>query len=406
LLEDRRQRIVVASTRDELTPRIGAAHKEHCMRWSAMVCAGALVAAGCAPAGGQVFHSSAGDFVVQTAAKGLDHPWALGFLPDRRLLVTERPGRVRIIAKDGTLSPALAGVPKVFAAAQGGLLDLVLDRGFTQNQTIYFCYAEPADSGARTALARARLLDEGTPRLEAVEVIFRQAGPLSSGNHFGCRIVQTADDNLFLTLGEHFTTRDQAQNLGNHLGKIIRIRPDGSVPADNPFVGRAAAKPEIWSYGHRNPQGLALHPVTGKLWEHEHGPRGGDEVNIIEKGKNYGWPVIGYGIDYSGARIHESTHKAGMEQPLKYWVPSIAPSGMTFYSGDLFASWRGGLFLGALAGQVLVRLELDGEKVVNEERLLQQLRERIRDVREGPDGALWLATDSSSGRILRLVPAK
>jgi glucose/arabinose dehydrogenase len=376
------------------------------MRWSTMVCAGALVAAGCAPAGGQVFHSSAGDFVVQTAAKGLDHPWALAFLPDRRLLVTERPGRVRIIARDGTLSTALTGVPKVFAAGQGGLLDLALDRGFAQNHTIYFCYAEPVDGGARTTFARARLLDEGTPRLEAVEVIFRQAGPLSSGNHFGCRIVQTADDNLFLTLGEHFTTRDQAQNLGNHLGKIIRIRPDGSVPADNPFVGKPAAKPEIWSYGHRNPQGLALHPVTGKLWEHEHGPRGGDEVNIIEKGKNYGWPVIGYGIDYSGARIHESAHKAGMEQPLKYWVPSIAPSGMTFYSGDLFASWRGGLFLGALAGQMLVRLELDGEKVVNEERLLQQLRERIRDVREGPDGALWLATDSSSGRILRLAPAK
>ena len=376
------------------------------MRWSALVCAGTLVAAGCAPASGQVFHSSAGDFVVQTAAKGLDHPWALAFLPDRRLLVTERPGRVRIIAKDGTLSPALVGVPKVFAAAQGGLLDIVLDRGFTQNQTIYFCYAEPVEGGARTALARARLLDESSPRIEAVEVIFRQAGPLSTGNHFGCRIVQTPDDNLFVTLGEHFTTRDQAQNLGNHLGKIIRIRPDGSVPADNPFVGRAAAKPEIWSYGHRNPQGLALHPVTGKLWEHEHGPRGGDEVNIIEKGKNYGWPVIGYGIDYGGARIHESTHKAGMEQPLKYWVPSIAPSGMTFYSGDLFARWRGGLFLGALAGQMLVRLELDGEKVVNEERLLQQLRERIRDVREGPDGALWLATDSSSGRILRLVPAK
>ena len=376
------------------------------MRWSALVCAGTLVAAGCAPASGQVFHSSAGDFVVQTAAKGLDHPWALAFLPDRRLLVTERPGRVRIIAKDGTLPPALVGVPKVFAAAQGGLLDIVLDRGFTQNQTIYFCYAEPVEGGARTALARARLLDESSPRIEAVELIFRQAGPLSTGNHFGCRILQTPDDNLFVTLGEHFTTRDQAQNLGNHLGKIIRVRPDGSVPADNPFVGRAAAKPEIWSYGHRNPQGLALHPVTGKLWEHEHGPRGGDEVNIIEKGKNYGWPVIGYGIDYSGARIHESTHKAGMEQPLKYWVPSIAPSGMTFYSGDLFARWRGGLFLGALAGQMLVRLELDGEKVVNEERLLQQLRERIRDVREGPDGALWLATDSSSGRILCLVPAK
>jgi glucose/arabinose dehydrogenase len=376
------------------------------MRWSVLLLAGALVAGGGASAPAQVFHSSAGDLVVQTAAKGLDHPWALAFLPDGRMLVTERPGRMRIVGTDGTLSPALAVVPAVFASGQGGLLDVVLDRSFAQNHTIYFCYAEPVEGRARTALARARLIDEGTARIDAVEVIFRQAGPLSSGNHFGCRIVQTADDNLFLTTGDHFTTRDQAQNLGNDLGKIIRIRSDGSVPPDNPFVGNAAAKPEIWSYGHRNPQGLALHPVTGKLWEHEHGPRGGDEVNIIEKGKNYGWPVIGYGIDYSGAKIHESTQKAGMEQPLKYWVPSIAPSGMTFYTGNLFATWRGSLFVGALAGQLLVRLELDGDKVVREERLLQQLRERIRDVREGPDGALWLATDSSSGRILRLALAK
>jgi len=322
------------------------------------------------------------------------------------MLVTERPGRMRIVAKDGALSPALAGVPKVFSSGQGGLHDVALDRGFAQNHTIYFCYAEPVEGRARTALARARLIAEGTARIEAVEVIFRQAGPLSGGNHFGCRIVQTSDDNLFLTTGDHFTTRDQAQILGNDLGKIIRIRPDGSVPPDNPFVGKAAARPEIWSYGHRNPQGLTLHPVTGKLWEHEHGPRGGDEVNLIEKGKNYGWPVIGYGIDYSGAKIHESTQKAGMEQPLKYWVPSIAPSGMTFYTRNLFVTWRGSLFIGALAGQLLVRLELDGDKVVREERLLQQLRERIRDVREGPDGALWLATDSSSGRILRLTPAK
>jgi aldose sugar dehydrogenase len=375
------------------------------MRWSVLVLAGALVTGG-ASAPAQVFHSSAGNLVVQTAASGLDHPWALAFLPDRRMLVTERPGRMRIVGKDGTLSPALAGVPKVFASGQGGLLDVVLDRSFAQNHTIYFCYAEPVEGRARTALARARLIAEGTARIEAVEVIFRQAGPLSGGNHFGCRIVQTPDDNLFLTTGDHFTTRDQAQILGNDLGKIIRIRPDGSVPPDNPFVGRAAAEPAIWSYGHRNAQGLALHPVTGKLWEHEHGPRGGDEVNIIEKGKNYGWPVIGYGIDYSGAKIHDSTHKAGMEQPIKYWVPSIAPSGMTFYAGNLFASWRGSLFIGALAGQVLVRLELDGDKPVKEERLLQELRERIRDVREGPDGALWLATDSSSGRILRLAPAK
>jgi glucose/arabinose dehydrogenase len=404
LLEQRDERIVVRCRATDRRP--ADRRRENRMKWSMIVGAGALIAGGCAPAGAQVFHSSAGDLAVQTMARGLDHPWALAFLPDGRMLVTERPGRMRLIAKDGTLSPPLGGVPKVFASGQGGLLDVVLDRGFAQNHTVYFCYAEPVDGRGRTVLARARLLDEGTPRLDAVQVIFRQAGPLSSGNHFGCRIVQTADDNLFLTTGDHFTSRDQAQTLGDDLGKIIRIRPDGSAPPDNPFVGRAGAKPEIWSYGHRNAQGLVLDPATGKLWEHEHGPRGGDEVNIIERGKNYGWPVIGYGIDYSGAKIHESTHKPGMEQPLKYWVPSIAPSGMTFYTGDLFAAWRGSLFLGALVSQVLVRLEIDGDKVVKEERLLQQLRERIRDVRQGPDGALWLATDNSSGRILRLAPAK
>jgi len=376
------------------------------MRWSAAVCAVGFVTGACAPAGAQVFHSSAGDVVVETVAKGLDHPWALAFLPAGRTLVTERPGRMRIVAKDGALSPALGGVPKVFASGQGGLHDVVLDRGFAQNHTIYFCYAEPVDGRARTALARARLADEGTHRLDAVEVIFRQAGPLSSGNHFGCRIVQAPDGNLFLTTGDHFTTRDQAQNLANDLGKIVRIRPDGGVPPDNPFVGNSGAKPEIWSYGHRNPQGLAINPASGKVWEHEHGPRGGDEINIPEAGKNYGWPVIGYGIDYSGARIHESTHKPGMEQPIYYWVPSIAPSGMAFYTGDLFATWRGNLFVGALAAQLLMRLELDGEKVVKEERLLHDLGERIRDVRVGPDGALWLLTDNSSGRILRVTPAR
>ncbi len=376
------------------------------MRRSAMACTAGLVAFACAPSQAQTFHSSAGDLAVETVAKGLDHPWALAFLPDGRMLVAERPGRMRVVARDGGLSPALARVPKVFAAGQGGLLDVALDRSFAQNDTIYFCYAEPVGAGARTALARARLLDESAPRLDAVEVIFRQDGPLSSGNHFGCRIVQTSDDALFLTTGEHFTTRDQAQNLGNHLGKIIRIRPDGSVPPDNPFVGRADAKPEIWSYGHRNAQGLTLDPASGKLWEHEHGPRGGDEVNLIEKGRNYGWPVIGFGIDYNGAKIHASTRKEGMEQPLWYWVPSIAPSGMAFYTGDLFPAWRGNLFVGALAGQLLARLELDGDKVVKEERLLGELRERIRDVRQGPDGALWLLTDNSAGRVLRLVPAR
>lgn len=381
------------------------------MRLSAMACAAGLVAAkllviGCTPADAQVFQSSGGSLAVETIASGLDHPWGFAFLPDGRVLVTERPGRMRIVGKDGKISPALAGVPKVFASSQGGLLDVALDRGYGDNHTIYFCYADPVDGGARTSMARAQLVDEGTPRLADVKVIFRQDGPLSSGRHFGCRIVQTSDGNLFLSMGDHGSFPNEAQNLGNHIGKLIRIRPDGTVPPDNPFVGRAGAKPEIWSYGHRNSQGMTLHPATGKLWEEEHGPRGGDEVNIIEKGKNYGWPLIGHGIDYSGAKIHEGTQKQGIEQPVRYWVPSISPSGMTFYTGTLFPAWRGNLFAGALSGQALVRLELDGDKVVKEERLLQQLRERIRDVRQGPDGALWLATDSSQGRILRVAPAK
>jgi aldose sugar dehydrogenase len=370
-----------------------------------LACAVAVVATA-ASAAPQTYSSSAGNLVVETIATGLANPWALAFFPDGRLVVTERPGRMRIVGKDGKLSPPLAGVPQVFARGQGGLHDVALDRDYAQNSTIYFCFAEPVDGGARTALARAKLIDGATPRLDDVKLIFHQDGPLSRGNHFGCRIVQTPDGNLFLTMGDHFIYRNEAQNLANHLGKIVRIRPDGSVPPDNPFVSRAGAKPEIWSYGHRNSQGAAINPQTGKLWEHEHGPRGGDEINIPEAGKNYGWPVIGYGIDYDGTKIHESTQKAGMEQPIKYWVPSIAPSGMAFYSGDLFPAWRGSLFVGALAGQILVRLELKGDTVASEERLLRTLNERIRDVRMGPDGALWLATDNSAGRILRLAPAQ
>jgi glucose/arabinose dehydrogenase len=312
---------------------------------------------------------------------------------------------MRIVGKDGKLSPPLADVPQVAARGQGGLHDVVLDHDYAQNNTIYFCFAEPVDGGARTALARAKLIDGATPQLDDVKVIFHQDGPLSRGNHFGCRIVQTPDGNLFLTMGDHFTYRNEAQNLANHLGKIVRIRPDGSVPPDNPFVNRTGAKPEIWSYGHRNSQGAAINPQTGKLWEHEHGPRGGDEINIPEAGKNYGWPVIGYGIDYDGARIHESTAKDGMEQPIKYWVPSISPSGMTFYTAALFPKWTGSLFTGALAGRMLVRLSLNGNTVTGEERLLPNLNERIRDVRQGPDGALWLLTDNSAGRILRVSPA-
>jgi aldose sugar dehydrogenase len=349
----------------------------------------------------QTFPSSAGPVAVTTVARGLVDPWSLAFLPDGRMLVTEKPGRMRIVTRDGTLSPPLAGVPAVHAGGQGGLLDLRLDRDHASNRVLYFCYSR--DGGGTAAVARARLVDGATPRLDDVKVIFTQQGP-GGANNYGCRIVQAPDGNLFVTLGDHFGSRDQAQNLANHIGKIVRIRTDGSAPPDNPFVGRRDARPEIWAYGVRNPQGLAFDPATGKLWENEHGPRGGDEVNIIEKGRNYGWPVIGYGIDYNGAKIHESTHKDGMEQPLWHWVPSIAPSGMAFYTGDLFASWKGNLFVGALAARLLVRLERDGDKITKEERLLTDLRERIRDVRQGPDGALWLLTDNPTGRILRLAP--
>jgi glucose/arabinose dehydrogenase len=352
------------------------------------------------------FASSAGRLEVQTFAGGLVHPWALAFLPDGRMLVTERPGRMRVVGAKGELSPPLRGVPEVWATGQGGLLDVVTDQAFAQNSTVYFCFAERAGNGGRTAVARGKFVDGETPGLDDVNIIFRQDGPLSTGNHYGCRIAQDPEGNLFVTLGEHFVYRDDAQNLSNHLGKLIRIAPDGAVPKDNPFVGKGNAKPEIWSYGHRNEQGLAFNPTSGELWEIEHGPRGGDEVNIIGAGKNYGWPVIGFGIDYNGARIHEATAKDGMEQPIKYWVPSIAPSGMTFYSAKLFPNWSGSLFTGALAGRMLVRLSLDGDKVTGEERLLQNLNERIRDVRQGPDGALWLLTDNAVGRILRVTPAK
>jgi aldose sugar dehydrogenase len=350
------------------------------------------------------FASSAGQLEVQTVASGLVHPWSLAFLPDGKMLVTERPGRMRIVTVEGQLSPPLKGVPEAWASGQGGLLDVITDKAFAQNKTIHFCFSERTSGGGRTAVARAKLND-GDGRLDEVKIIFRQDGPLSSGNHYGCRIVQADDGNLFVTLGEHFSYRNEAQNLGNHLGKLIRITPDGAAPPDNPFVGRDGAKPEIWSLGHRNEQGLAINPASGELWEIEHGPRGGDEVNIIAKGKNYGWPVIGYGIDYSGAKIHETTAKDGMEQPIKYWVPSIAPSGMAFYTGKLFPKWNGSLFTGALAGKMLVRLSLNGNAVTGEERLLQNLYERIRDVRQGPDGALWLLTDNPAGRILRVSPA-
>ena len=380
------------------------------MRWLAAAAIAALTldptAAQSQTSGIQVFRSANGNLAVETIATGLANPWSLAFLPDGRMLVTERPGRLRIVTRDGKLSQPVAGLPPLFVRGQGGLLDVIVDRAFAQNRTIFFCFADPHDGGGRTALARAQLVDGDMPRLENLTVIFRQDGPPSSGNHYGCRIVQMPDNTLFFTMGDHFTARDQAQNLANHIGKIVRIRPDGSVPPDNPFVNRPGAKPEIWSYGHRNAQGAAINPVSGKFWMHEHGPRGGDELNIPQAGRNYGWPVIGYGIDYSGTKIHESTHKDGMEQPVVQWTPVIAPSGMAFYTGDLFPQWKNNLFIGGLASRVLVRLELDGDKVVKEERLLGELGERFRDVRNGPDGALWLITDNPAGRVLRVTPAR
>ena len=339
---------------------------------------------------------------VTTVAKGLEHPWALAFLPDGRMLVTERPGRLRYVTREGALSDPIAGVPKVYAEGQGGLLDVVLDPAFTENATIYLSYAEPAADGTNgTAVARARL-DGGT--LADLKVIFRQQPKFRSNHHFGSRLVFARDGNLFVTTGERNSQRDLAQDLGTHIGKVLRIRKDGAAPADNPFVGRDGALPEIWSYGHRNIQGAALHPETGELWTHEHGPRGGDEINVARAGRNYGWPVITYGREYSGPAIGEGTAKAGMEQPLHYWVPSIAPSGMAFHDGRGHPAWKGQLFVGALAAAQLVRLELtpDG-KIGAEERIA--IGKRVRDVREGPDGALYLLTDEDAGEILRVAPA-
>ncbi len=357
----------------------------------------------------QNFPSSAGNLAVETIAGGLVHPWSLAFLPDGRMLVTERPGRMRIVTRAGQLSPPLAGVPEVYAQSQAGLMDVILGRDFETNRTIYFCYAEPADGGGgRIAVAHAQLEENGrTPRLVAVTTIFRQRGPASRGLNIGCRIVQAGDGNLFVTLGDHFSAAELAQTLDNHIGKIVRIRPDGTAPTDNPFVNKPGALPEIWAYGLRNPEGLAFNPADGKLWEQEHGPQGGDEINIIDKGKNYGWPVVSYGVNYGGTPVGAGKSQApGLQDPVWHWTPSIAPSGMAFYTGDLFPGWKGSLFNGALKFELLSRLALKGDTAVREERLLQGLRERIRDVRQGPDGALYLLTDNSAGRILRLAPAK
>jgi glucose/arabinose dehydrogenase len=348
-------------------------------------------------------------FDVVTVATGLQNPWGLAFMPDGRMLVTERPGRLHIVDVDGTLWPAIAGLPAVDARGQGGLLDVAIDPAFTSNRLIYWSYAEPRPGGVNnTAVARGRLVDQRVAsHVESVEVIYHQMPSLSSRAHFGSRLIFGRDGTLFVTQGERSITegRMQAQRLDGLLGKIVRINADGSIPKDNPFVGKEGARPEIWSLGHRNIQAAALHPTTGELWEAEHGTRGGDEINIARKGKDYGWPTIAYGIEYAGGRITgDITAKEGMEQPRYYWDPVIGPSGMAFYTGALFPAWRDSLFVGGHATNDLVRLTLDGENIVGEERLLTTLGERIRDVRQGPEGALYLLTDAANGRLLKLVP--
>lgn len=341
----------------------------------------------------------------EVVASGLENPWGVAFLPAGRFLVTEKAGRMRVVEADGKLGAPLAGLPPVAAGGQGGLLDVLADSDYERNRTLYFCFSEPEAGGSAngTALARAQLSADGT-RLDNLRIIFSQRPKVASRAHFGCRIVEARDGTLFLTLGDRFSRKDDAQALDNHIGKLVRISKDGTAPADNPFVGRPGALPEIWSYGHRNAQGATLAP-DGKLWMHEHGPQGGDEINIPAPGRNYGWPVITYGENYGGGKIGEGiTRKEGLEQPLHYWVPSIAPSGMAFLTSDRYGTaWKGNLFVGSLKFGYLDRIELRDGKVAAEHRLLEG-RARIRDVKQGPDGLLYVLTDQSDGKLIRLLP--
>lgn len=342
-------------------------------------------------------------FRVVIVTRGLEYPWGLAFLPDGRTLVTERPGRLRLVAADGTLDPQpVEGLPPLVAQGQGGLLDVALHPQFAENHWVYLSYTARGEGGLGTETARGRLVDH---RLENVEIIFRQQPKSESGRHFGSRLLFDRQGYLYITLGDR-GEMERAQSLGDAAGKIVRLHDDGRIPADNPFVQRIGARPEIYTLGNRNVQGAALHPMTGEIWAHEHGPQGGDEVNIIRAGRNYGWPIATYGVEYgTGVPIGESSRKPGIEQPLHVWIPSIAPSGMAFYDGDRFPRWRGDLFVGALRDQMLVRLCFDGERVIKEERLLQGVLGRIRDVRSGPDGYLYLLTDAHDGIIARLEPA-
>jgi len=355
-------------------------------------------------AGAQTIHTDEHTLRAVTVVAGLAHPWSVAFLPDGRMLITERPGRLRLVGSDGALaSRPVEGLPaNVAEQGQGGLLDVALHPKFAENGWVYLSYAARDASGVGTEVARGKLAGD---RLTEVQTLFRMQPKSGGGRHFGSRLVFDRDGYLFITLGDR-GEQDRAQRLDDHAGKIVRLHDDGRVPADNPFAQRAGAKPEIWSLGNRNVQGAALHPRTGALWAHEHGPQGGDEVNLIRSGVNYGWPVITYGANYgTGTKIGEGTAKPGMAQPLHYWVPSIAPSGMAFYDGERFPRWKGDLFVGALRDQMLVRLKLDGEKVIKEERMLKGAFGRIRDVRAGPDGLLYLLTDESDGKLIRLEPA-
>lgn len=339
---------------------------------------------------------------VKLVASGLRFPWGMAFMPDGNLLVTERVGQLRVITPDGRVSEPVKGVPAVFSQQQGGLLDVTLDPEFSKNRLIYLSYAEPEGGKAGTAVAKAELKDGN---LENLQVIFRQFPKTQGAVHFGSRLAFAPDGNLFITLGDRGDHMDEAQRLGTHIGKIIRIHPDGSVPADNPFVNDPKAKPEIWSYGHRSVQGAAIHPKTGELWIHEHGPKGGDEINIPQPGKNYGWPQASYGVHYNGMPIKDEHTGQGFEEPIHHWTPSIAPSGMVFYTGNLFPGWRGSLLVGALAGKHVSRLSTDGKKILGEEQLLIQSA-RFRDVEQGPDGALYLLTDEENGRLLKVTPKR